>query len=686
DATLIAADINNYLYASNGTPNQIPVISLFQDVDYEHKLFTRHAAQVLDGNNVETYEPRVLDIVLYNTVKSGTSLTTCQTYYSVPTEDLTAKWVSKTGNDTTGNGTKALPYLTIEKAYKTFPTGTKVYVKSGSYTEEYNTTTIRYFYFDTAKTFEISGLGRCEILTISTTYVIRVVALNMLVTFNNFIFNGESNTTHIFDSSTNASKVVLNKCRLLNPVTNYINSPAATGYEYELTNSMGVGSNTGYIRCISGVKLYGCLINKGYVLNANSIKYCKITATDNQTFAIFTGSNMEFFNNKISAQRSVVQASGAVATTIKVNYNTITYTWISSIGASQSLIYVANSLITPEIKYNKISLLGTNVTDYIYCINFLSCTNPIVNYNNINIESKVKVSTFEVSPSSSKGKITFNYNYIKSNKEDATDISVGGETTEINRWDGSEFIGNRYIGYKRNYPLDTTGVSVHAFLINASINNIIKYNYISETDLGLVVKTGLQQAYTSGGVSYNLFSDCRKSIWARGVGALNVYNNIFHHSGTTYGKTFENALYADENITAGNYCEHITLRNNIYKITPSSLQANVAFDEHAASNGSTIENEIVNGGSYVFQANVTKYTTITLAQVAGWMNNSASSEVTLVDIVPQLGGPQIGTGVTLDSSYDDGLDASTTWGSDTEVPNIVTKQQGTNWDIGAYVH
>lgn len=131
DATLIAADINNYLYDSGGTPNQIPVVSLFQDIDYEHKLFCRHFAQVVDANGVETNEPRVLDIVLYNTVKEAGELTLCQNYYSVPTEDLTAVWLAVDGNDSTGDGSKANPYLTINKIKST--TATTVYLRSGDY-------------------------------------------------------------------------------------------------------------------------------------------------------------------------------------------------------------------------------------------------------------------------------------------------------------------------------------------------------------------------------------------------------------------------------------------------------------------------------------------------------------------------------------------------------------------------
>ena len=80
DATLIAEDINHYLYDAGGTPNKIPVNSLFQDIDYEHKLFCRHIAKTLNSNGIETSQAKVVDIVLYDNVKTGSDLTTCQTY------------------------------------------------------------------------------------------------------------------------------------------------------------------------------------------------------------------------------------------------------------------------------------------------------------------------------------------------------------------------------------------------------------------------------------------------------------------------------------------------------------------------------------------------------------------------------------------------------------------------------
>ena len=116
DATLIDADTNYYLYDNGGNPNQISVVSLFQNVDYSNKIFCRHIAQQLNSNGVETYEPRVVDFTVYSSVRSGIPLTDCNTYFSVPSKNGSAKWIDPlNGNDATGNGSEANPYKTHSK-------------------------------------------------------------------------------------------------------------------------------------------------------------------------------------------------------------------------------------------------------------------------------------------------------------------------------------------------------------------------------------------------------------------------------------------------------------------------------------------------------------------------------------------------------------------------------------------
>ena len=121
-------DFNDFFYIA-GTPNEIPVVSLFEDVDYENQMFCRHVDLEVNSYGAETSEPKVCHIVLFDAPITGTKLTQAQTLYDVPDEE-SYEWVSKDGNDGTGDGSKGSPWLTIAHA---LTQGSDVYITSGEY-------------------------------------------------------------------------------------------------------------------------------------------------------------------------------------------------------------------------------------------------------------------------------------------------------------------------------------------------------------------------------------------------------------------------------------------------------------------------------------------------------------------------------------------------------------------------
>jgi len=87
--------------------------------------------------------------------------------------------------------------------------------------------------------------------------------------------------------------------------------------------------------------------------------------------------------------------------------------------------------------------------------------------------------------------------------------------------DGSEIIGNYVQGYKKNSPL--THGTTHGILANCGKNMEIKFNYVGFCAPGIVVKTGIEDTYISGGIAYNLCEDNQEHIWIRGVNGVNVF-------------------------------------------------------------------------------------------------------------------------------------------------------------------
>ena len=122
-------DPTNFWF-TGGVPNQIPVVSFFQNVDYADIIFCRHQSQSLDSNGVETVEPAVIEIVTYTNALTGANLIGANSYFSVPTEDPTAKWVDGTNGLDANAGTKAAPWKTEEFANQSVNTGLTIYSKS----------------------------------------------------------------------------------------------------------------------------------------------------------------------------------------------------------------------------------------------------------------------------------------------------------------------------------------------------------------------------------------------------------------------------------------------------------------------------------------------------------------------------------------------------------------------------
>ena len=383
DAALIAADINNYLYASDGTPNQIPVVSLFQDIDYEHKLFCRHRNQVVNGFGVETYEPRVIDIVLYNTVKSGADLTTCQEYFVVPVEDTTTSaWLSPSGNDSTGTGTKTAPYRSLAKIKDT--TKATVYLKSGTYDmgERLSFTGtpltvvgVGYsrfaMYPDTIGAYftRPMHIRHCVITSALNTYGVYISAKT---TFENCSVSKSDGA--VFALMNN----VLSELIFKNSLLNITNDSLKVNYNVNVTNLELIG-------CYGQV----CLADTGNVWRRQASATIKYNKLINSYIEIALATNSDIRFNNISAPEEknpclFVAGVDENLTGIKFEYNTI-------IGKKSSSYFVyfsaggesgQNGIIGLSFKYNRIinTYVGVGSTHTVFIGGTID---PIIKYNEI---------------------------------------------------------------------------------------------------------------------------------------------------------------------------------------------------------------------------------------------------------------------------------------------------------------
>lgn len=683
DAVLIAGDINNFLYDAGGTPNQIPVVSLFQDIDYEHKLYTRHVAQSLDSNGVEIIEPYVKDIVLYDTVKALGGVVQCEAYYDVPTEVTTnVKWVAKTGNDSTGNGSKAAPWLTFVKANASATAGDTVYVKTGVY-EENSAFLAGSFYGNKSMTY--IGTGGTVMQSTGANYVCYLASGDY--TFKNIVIDAEDGKNTCVNLYNVGNKAVnWERCSFTRANATIYNGQSVETVTYKYCLFLGKSASATqtfatWASSIDSCYLVNCIIqisrdssvtnNKFY---ANNKAYCYRVAN---TALIFTGNKSTYSGECITELSAFISAKN-----VNIKYNT--FTQGDSAITRCSAVYLAGT-VTLDISNNIFtSAVGDYTATNHFFIGLEDTPTPNI-YNNIFISVSEKAFTHVgilVGGTVTLGACKIHDNYSKSAALTGSHMTIGYEGTSINKTDNSEFYNNRIIGYKAVNP-SAVGVTVHGVLLNCGINMKIYNNYISDTDLGMVVKAGDQDTYTANGVYYNLFEDCTTSIYVRGIVGLNIVNNTIRHSDTVYGDAFANGVFADENTAkAGDqFSESIIVKNNIFDIHTAATGILVHFDAHAALT-SVAENNDVYGGKYKVSVDGTgNYTTLTLAQAAGWLADSVDTDPTLTNLIPAT--PI--TGTDLGSEYDDGLDVSTVWGNGSLIPHVVTKQQPAAWQMGAYI-
>jgi len=665
DADLIAADINNYLYDSGGTPNKIPVVSLFQDIDYEHKIFSRHYAQVVDVNGVETNEPRVLDIVMYNSVRKGTPLSLCQTYFSAPTEDLTAKWVTKSGNDTTGDGSKANPWLTLGKANASATDGDVVYVKTGSYSENSSGS----YNLFISKALTINSLGLTYIKGASTDVNVVYLSGAISTTLDGFIVDGAGSFTKgiysLGSGGTNAAK----RCKFIGVTGDAIDMRNEFSFENCITNRPLRIRPTGTTATIKGGYFYGniaasVLLNV-YDGTGADIKYNKTTAYG--TIALIYPNagtiniSHNYFDVSLNTSGQLVRSGTTITSTVAFERNIIV-----SNGIHTADIFEIDTAptVTLTIKHNNILLSGASNGIDVFDID--GQVNPLIEFNKITTESVNPVSAINITTDVITAPIVRN-NYISNKSTGGYIIKVGVEETDANDDKITPQIYNNHIR-GANYYAATTG-NVHSIFVGFNKNAKVYHNKIDGGLIGVVMKHG-GGAYSEGGVFYNLLNNCRIGILPKGVVNMPIYGNTINAGNISNSRGISSETQSPE-------MSGLLLKNNIITGDSSTF---IAINIHdGGETGLVSDNNVIYAPNGVVGSYQGADKSWSEWQALGLDVSSQNTNPSLAELIPDTA---IEIGADLGINYDDGLDITTFFG---ETPAIVTKQQAETWQVGAFV-
>lgn len=678
DTELIAKDVDGFFYTA-GVPNQIPVNACFHDINYAHRLFFRHIGQSVDIDTyAETYEPRVAEMVLYNTAVTGNDLTARNTYFNVPAEITTGvKWVDPVNGLNTNTGTKASPWKDLSKAETSATLLDTIYVKSGVTTEP--------TYWRPKKTLTYKAIGNVTVRSVSTTYVCMCETPNGY-SLDGFTFDGESNTTNVILSYYNS---IISRCRFINPKqTSGDKLIAIQSGNPTFNNSIILGGFVnGGITPVSSYTLNTCFVN------------CVINSGAETTL---TGTNCRWMSNGASTT-SLIGFSSAFSATI--NGGDIQINGCKAFLSSSFVQSLTHNLSVTNLRLNMLSVSTAaffNQTGGFASIKFsnLLVTNATTN----NILTNQGGSSFEsknvivVSPlatgiryekrtsTTSENALVDNASVDVSSLDTGYGIGIGSESSGV--WNNT-ITHVSVVNSKCKGPNYNNGASLapHGIFVGFQAGDV-KVNYNRNIGVGSsYVFKGDNTDYAVSDCGYNLSVNDFIGL------ILSGSKNVFTHNKTIINpkqKAF--ILYAN---VAPNGSTGATIKNCI-AISPSVILWDI--DTYSLSGLTTDYNIyycplekpfIIDGVAKTFaEWQALGYDTHSIM-----LSSLVEAKALFVDydnmnFALSANSAAIGFGQNLGESCNVGLDASTNWGGESELPTIVTKPQPAvgGWDCGAYIH
>ncbi|MBK7215142.1 MAG: hypothetical protein IPH88_18000, partial [Bacteroidales bacterium] len=580
--TIQAIDVNNFWYTSGGTPNQIPFISFFQNIDFADKCFSKHVSQTVNGTTGAEITPAGVKYIAHYSTAQTSVIADMAAFYGSEVEPIAgAYYISPSGNDSTGAGTKANPWKTNDKALGAISTGSTVYALTGTY-DEYHSATYKHWYCGSTgiRTFRSTGLVVVKATQNSNTQRL-IFMVNGTVNIYGYILDGTSSCVNGIEMyASNDKTITLNRCKLYNATTSAYASTSGAWVD-TLTVSDCVLPDTTWLQAYDAANIYRSFIKSRTALVSGNYHYNTVTQSSYTGFTAVTNATSVKWCS-FNVYGSAINISTAL--TAEILYNSFNFLYTSDPGSDISIIQTNHDSCIPTITYNTFTSSVISVGRSTYFINLIKCITPVVERNKFKIDSTSNVGVIQVVPSTAgQGKVKFNYNLVKTNAIGKTQIVIGGETSETAKLNESEFIGNKIIGSLLDRPTVSTSTT-HMALLSGGKDLLIARNHMSYCCLALVVKSGAtSQTYTKNGVYHNIFIQNKTDIWVR-ESMLHQFIITLYYEGGLSGEAGDNRIKLDENqATAGTQnATNIVIKNSIlFNNDSTNSQALVYMDSAA---------------------------------------------------------------------------------------------------------
>ena len=488
--------------------------------------------------------------------------------------------VAKTGDDSTGDGSFANPYLTISKGYDVALAagGKTVWVHEGTYAED---TGVGYFLKSTDNpASELKVIARPDQTVVWTNvsgaYVIRLNAANSNLTFRGFEVRASSNVTAFVNSS--GSTASLTDVKFIE--CDFVDDQA-TATAMNLAGGAG-NSNVQIKRCsFSSTSRFGNVLNNhnGFTFVGNTVS---CPSSDSSHYTVRLNGTLEgVFNlssNNITINGGTAIKQDAVfvgSAVVNCNRNVITGATVDCIlfeggsGSHDCEIYVNNNNINTSVdgivvdaNVTKGSAVGNTVVSAgDSCLAYPADgeTGPVTD---------VDISANNVSATGAVGHgilVGINGSDIRV-LENVVDASGGGWYGLVLKGDNNKVFGNNFSGGQKN-----------ALLVKGCSNSVIKNNKIEQrvnTDSGAgcldFAVNGTGDESHDNVITHNTFevTDGKLVAWSVGeMGANNVVDyNTYSVSGSgTWGVLFGDTLTSLSDLQTS-YADNYSVNNDLNSV------------------------------------------------------------------------------------------------------------------------
>jgi hypothetical protein len=282
---------------------------------------------------------------------------------------------------------------------------------------------------------------------------------------------------------------------------------------------------------------------------------------------------------------------------------------------------------------------------------------------------------------------TFRKNSVTSVNSEGYMIQAGDESpvASNNNLDGEVIAGNQFIWN----GIDVASTITHGIFVGYNKNCDIKYNYLYRVPTAIVLKANGTMIYTSGGVSYNIFTKIPcLGVAVKGINGAKIYNNTFYtdevkwtdsdHPGMASGLI---DVFMNDGQPGNPPSKNTTIRNNIF-YTKHQVR-NILIEDTGSISGFSSDYNIFycEEGTPMFgMPDGDK--TFSQWQALGYDIHSKIVNPNFNNFTDFVPASRLDYGIDLGATWQTGLSTTATW-SVGSMP--ATTDQNGSWQVGAKI-